>query len=691
MKLYSLLALALLVIYPGRTFAQKYADEIKIKRNELKTGQTDGLQDAWLAVVEADEFFARGTGSYDLAREKYLQAHQYNSENPELNFKIGVCYLYTEDKYMAVQYLRKAYDKKPKISPEIQYLLGKAYHYSLEFDKAIESYFAYRASLGPQEAVKQYDAIDKLITECKNGKALVADRKRVIITNLGDSINSRYDDYFCILTRNDSLMYFTSRRPVNTKSKRNPFDDKYYEDVYSSRQVSGKWSGAKPVGKQINSKSNDAAVGFHPLLNQLFIYRGKDNGGDVMVSEYKKGEWKSPGSWESKFSSDQSESSVFFSLSGDTVYFISANEDLTNGGRDILMAVKDRKGKWMKPVNLSSIVNTKYDEEGVFLTPDGNTLYFSSKGHNTMGGFDVFKTQRQPTGLWSDPENLGYPVNSPDDDLFFILQSNGSSALISSVRDGGLGGKDIYKLIFLGSEKELLLANEDIMVSWSDKAPKNGFFTLPEPVGIDSFYYLKGKVLNKNTNEPVIARLEFVDSTESKVVATVVSSETGDYMAKFLAPKKYDVEIVAKDYLFFLDEVDLSSATTDEPFIVDFQVEKLEVGAKVVLENINFETSKATLTPASYPKLDRIVQFLKDNSTLKVEISGHTDNVGSSKTNLKLSEDRAKAVVNYMVSSGIDATRLESKGYGFSQPVAPNNTPEGRELNRRVEFKITSK
>lgn len=675
----------------GQVFAQKAKDEVKVKRSEFKTDKSEGFLDAWLNIQEADELFAQGIGTYNLARDLYLSAHQYNGENPELNYLIGICYLYTDDKYQAVNYLRKAYEKKPNISPEINYLLGRAYHLVLEFDKATEQYNAFKKSLKPQEVATRGDFIDKLIIECKNGKDIITERKRLIISNLGDSINSAYDDYFSIFASNDSVMYFTSRRPESPKSKRNPYDNKFFENVYFSSVNGGGWSAAKPLSKKVNSKHNDAAVGISGDASELFVYRGEEKGGEIYVSDLKKGEWKSPGKWTSKFSSDQSESSVFFTKSGDTVYFISANKELSLGGKDILMSVKNIKGNWTKPTNLSSLINTKYDEEGIFLTPDGRTLYFSSRGHNTMGGFDVFKSEMRQDGTWSDPVNMGYPVNTPDDELFFCLSANGKAAYLSTIREGGVGAKDIYKLVFLGSEKELLLANEDILIAGLPDDKKTGFFSLPESLPIDSFYYLKGKVLNKANNEPVAAKIEFVDTQESKVIATAISNESGEYQAKFEQAKTYGVEVVARDYLFFLDAVDMSAATTDEPFIRDFLLEKVEVGTKVVLENIYFETNKATLTAASYPQLNQVVTFLQNNETIKLEISGHTDNVGSLKANLKLSEDRAKAVVDYLSGNGVDRSRLEAKGYAFNQPIAPNDTPEGREKNRRVEFKVISK
>ncbi len=669
----------------------KNHSDIKIIKKEFKTENEEGFDEAWNNIKEANILFREGIGTYPQARDYYLQAHQYNSENAELNYLIGVCYLYSDDKYETIKYLRKAYDKKPKISPEIHYLLGRAYHLVLEFNKAIEEYNAFLNALPDDEKASRGASINKLVEECTNGKSIIENRKRVIITNMGDSINSSYDDYFSIFSNHDSTLFFTSRRYIDKHSKRNPYDNKYYENVFMSHFIDGKWSTAQPLSKKINGSGNEAIVGVSNNDSTIYIYKGKVNGGGIYVSTMKNGDWKSPEKMPSKLTSKQVETSVFLSSTGDTMYYISANEDLTLGGRDILRSIKNEKGNWEKPQNLSSILNSPYNEEGIFITADGKDIYFSSKGHNTMGGYDIFRSSFQPDGTWSDPENMGYPINTPDDDLFFSLSPDGKYGYYSAIREGGLGAKDIYKVTFLGSEKELLLESEDILIAGILDSLKTGFFSTPKYIEVDSFFYITGKVLDKKTNEPVMAKLEFIDVSESKIIATGMTGDSGVYKVKFDAPKNYGVEIMAKDYLFFLDAVDMTKASADKPYVKDFYLEKIEVGTKVVLQNIYFETNKAILTAASYPQLNRVIDFMKNNESIRLEISGHTDNIGSLKVNTKLSQDRAKAVVDYIVASGIDKSRLESKGYAFSQPIAPNNTRQGRERNRRVEFKVISK
>lgn len=668
--------------------------DLKIKKSEFKTEKEEGFDEAWSNIKTGNKYFKDGIGTYHLARENYLKAYQYNSSNPVLNFYIGICYLYTDNKYEALTYMRKAYDKTPNLHPEIDYYLGRAYHLVLEFDKAVEHYLKYREKAVALGNVAGAINVDKKIAECKNGKELIEEPRRVILTNLGDSINSIYDDYLPVLTGNDSMMYFTSRRPYEKRDKRNPYDNKFYEDVYlSEMNDDGTWLGAQALSNKVNKKGNNALLGVSPDGKSLYIYDGDVKGGDIYRSDFnpKKNTWKKPRPISRKLRSDNAEGSIFIVPSGDTMYFISADEEMTEGGKDIFFTVRNEKGKWTDPQNLGSLVNSAYDEEGIFLTEDGKEMYFGSKGHNSMGGFDIFYTYKKDDQTWADPMNMGYPLNTPDDEIFFSISGNGRHAYYSTIREGGMGEKDIYKITFLGAEKELLLSMEDIMIAAIPDTVKKGFFTPPEEIAIDSFYYLTGKVLDKDTREPLMGKLEFIDLDGSAVIATVISVDSGTYTVKFKEPKQYGVEIMVKDYLFFLDVIDMTAASTDSATYKDFELEKLKVGATVILKNIYFETGKAVLKEESFGQLDQMIEFLENNETLRLEIQGHTDNTGSLKLNQRLSNDRAKAVVDYLVDHGIEQSRLEWKGYAFSFPIAPNSTAEGRAKNRRVELKIISK
>ena len=678
----------LLVLIPVISYSQQ---NIKVVKTEFKTENETGLNEAWKSIKAGDKLFKAGPGTYREARQNYLFAYKYNSENPELNYKIGICYLYSDDKYESINYLRKAYIAKNQISNDIHYVLARAYHLTLEFDRAIEEYNKHLSILSPKLLPQQSPGIKRMIQECENGKTLVANPLRVIISNLGENINSEADDYHSIFASGDSLMYFTSRRMHDEKAKRSGYDNKYFESIYMSTKKGTEWTKARNLDKKVNKKNhNNAALNVSGFGSRLYIYRGLKYAGNIYESKLKKGMWTPPKPLTSKFNTKFRETSLSISPDQNTFYFVSTNPKLSIGGRDIFVVTKNPQGKFNKPVNIGTKINTPYDEECVSISPDGNTLYFSSRGHNSIGGYDVFRSDKNDLGEWSPPVNIGYPINTPDDDVFYSVSPVGKYAYYSANRMGTLGGRDIFRILYLGAEKEFIMTTEDVLIAGILDTTRQGFLSAPGIITIDTTYILTGKVLDAVNGEGVMAQLEFIDVDQSKVVATTLSNDTGSYTTRLPEGKAYGVEINAKGYLFFLDMVDITGEEPEEPIRRDFNLEKVEVGTKVVLENIFFETNKATLKPESYPQLEQVLKFMNSNPSVRMEISGHTDNVGSLKLNTNLSKARAESVVKYLVERGIDPSRLDYKGYAFSQPVAPNDTPEGRAKNRRVEFKILS-
>jgi outer membrane protein OmpA-like peptidoglycan-associated protein len=244
-------------------------------------------------------------------------------------------------------------------------------------------------------------------------------------------------------------------------------------------------------------------------------------------------------------------------------------------------------------------------------------------------------------------------------------------------------------VIFLGSEKEPVIAQEPNLVAGLNRELPGIFFTPPTPVEIDHSIIMQGHVLDDVDESPVVAKLELIDLDKNTVISTAMSSADGSYKLKLPENKPYGIEIAATDYLLFLDMIDVSGES--ELIVKDFELKKVEVGLKIVLEKIYFETGKANLKPTSHEQLGQIKKILEANPAIRIEISGHTDNVGSLRTNTRLSTDRAKAVADYLIDLGIDKSRIEYKGYAYSQPIAPNDTREGRQQNRRVEFKILGK
>lgn len=668
-------------------------ENIKIKKRDFQIEIKEvGFKDAWKNIKEGEKLFSAGLGTFADALQYYLKAYKYNSDCAQLNYKIGVCYLATDKFYHATEYLEKAYLKDNNVTDDIHFMLARAYHLNLDFDNAIENYKAYYSSFSLKELEKFEVGVDNYIKQCKYGQELVNSPVRVIINNLGDRVNSEYDDYNPVLHPNQDLLYFTSRRKTDKKDKRLDVDNKFYENVFVSEQAGDLWKKANLLDNKLDSKGNESVLFISPDGNRIYLYNGKENGGDILVSELKKGNWKSPKSITGRISSKAKETTIAFSPNGREMFFVS-NQDGTIGGMDLFYSKLNDKDKWSEPTNMGPAINTIYDEEGVYWHPKEDKVYFSSQGHNSMGGFDVFVIERNNEGFWSNPVNLGYPINTPNDDIFFKMDENNKQAYYSSIRDNGFGGKDLYKVIFLGEEKELKLKTEDILLAWNHKPIVDLFYHAPFELKVDTALFMVGLVTDSKTAEPIkMAKIEVIDLELSQVIATALADTSGIYRIKIPKKKDYGVELTAKDYLFFVEIANLSQKqVVDSKIQANFQLDRIDVGAKMVLNNIFFETNKANLKTESAAELQRVAGLLIDNPTIRLEISGHTDNVGSYKSNQKLSEARAKSVVNYLVTQGVGSSRLEYKGYSFNQPIAENNTPEGRAQNRRVEFKVLSK
>lgn len=594
--------------------------------------------------------------------ELYLKAYDFNPDNSDLNFKIGYCFYNTTQKYDCLQYFEKAYSLNQKVDKKIDYYLGRGYHLNYQFDKAIDFYNKYAAGLKDEEEILE---INKYITECRNGKEILKDTTDVEIINVGDNINTEYRDYGPMITADGSKMYFTSRRKGTTGGKIAP-DGMYFEDIYESTKTENGWTKARSVGTPLNSRLHDAVVGLSPDGQSLFVYVDQ-NGGDLYVSTLRGSRWSKPESISENINHKSHESSACISYDNKTLFYISDDPSISIGGRDIFYSTMDNNGNWSPPTNIGPMVNTKYDEVDLFLHPDGRTVYFSSKGHNTMGGYDIFKTTKDKDGNWSTPINMGYPINTPLDDAFFVTTASGKTAYFASVRPEGKGLHDIYELRFPVDEETTPV---------EDKV----YLTL-----------VKGTVTDKVTEFPLEANIEIIDNTLDEVVATFkTNSQTGGYIINLPSGKNYGLNVNKDGYLFHSENFNLADTSAYQEITIDIELQRIEVGTTIVLKNIFFDYDKATLRPESYAELNRVVQILDKQPKLKIEISGHTDNKGAYDYNKKLSRDRAKTVVDYLIEKGISADRLSYEGYAFDKPIAPNDTDEGRQMNRRVEFKVLS-
>lgn len=674
----------LLVSFVNASFAQnvefdkksfpKNKEELKNALNELKAG---------------DELYEEGEGDFFSALPFYLKAQIFNPNNALLNYKIGKCYLNTVDKTKAIIYFENAVKLNPKIAPDLHFALGKAYHLNVQFDQAIAEYKTHKESLLPKDLAKNAREIEKKIAEATAGKELVKSPIRVFVDNLGNATNTSYPEYSPIINADESMMIFTSRRNNTTGGKKTLDDFQYFEDIFISYNIGEVWNTPINPGKPMNTETHDASVGLSPDGQTLLIYKS-ENGGDIYQCNQEGSSWSKPDRLPKEVNTDFHESAASYAPDGRTLYFVS-NREGGFGGSDIYMTKKNAKNKWTAAVNLGATINTEYDEEGVFMHPDGKTLYFSSKGHKTMGGYDIFKSVYE-NGKWSEPDNIGYPVNTPDDDVFFSISANGLHGYYSSAASGGYGGQDIYMVTILGPEKPVINNNEDNLLA-SLAAPVSE--TVIEPVveiKSNQLTLLKGVVVDDKTSDPLKATIELTNNLAGEVIASFESnSATGKYLVSLPSGVNYGIAVKAENYLFHSENFDIPASSGYQEIEKEIRMKKIEIGSKIVLNNIFFDFNKSTLRAESKSELDRLTKLLTDIPTLKIEISGHTDNIGSAAYNKTLSESRAKAVVDYLVKNGIDAGRLTYKGYGFDQPIATNDTEAGRQLNRRTEFKVMSK
>ena len=432
-----------------------FAQNIEFTKDAFPT-QKDELKKAKENIELGNGFYELGDNFLIQAIDPYLSANTFNPNNAELNFKLGRCYLNSNFKQKALSYLEKAKKLDKSVDADIDFYLGQAFHLGNEWDKALSHYTDFLKKMTSDTDPILVRKADKFIKECKNGKDLSSRPVRVKIENLGKQVNTEFHEYKPYITADESMLFFTSRRPSSTSKEKDPVFNDYYEDIYySTKQADGQWSQAKNIGEPINTADHDAISGLSIDGSKLIIYLGNKNNGDLFESQLSGDKWGKPQDFGKNINTDKfHESSASYSLDGKAVYFIS-DKPGGNGDRDIYVSYRDEKGKWSKAENLGAVVNTEFGEEGVFMHPDGKTLYFSSQGHNSIGGYDIFKSiLDEKTKKWSMPENIGYPVNTTDDDVFYVVSANGKHGYYTSVNSNGFGGRDLYMISFIGEEKK---------------------------------------------------------------------------------------------------------------------------------------------------------------------------------------------------------------------------------------------
>jgi len=468
--------------------------------------------------------------------------------------------------------------------------------------------------------------------------------------NLGDNINTKDLEYFPSLTIDGTKMIFTRRITSD-------------EDFYESNFIDGKWAKAEPLGGKVNTNLNEGAQNISQD-GQLLIFTGCNypegvGNCDLYFSVRTNNGWSEPQNLGPVINTDFWESSPALSPDKRDLYFASSRAG-GFGGRDIWVTHRLLSGKWSRPENLGEAVNTSGDEGCPFMHADNETLYFNSNGHPGYGMTDLFFSKKVNDSSWMVAENLGYPINTVDDQGSLIVAADGKTAYYASDGGDSKGGLDIYS------------------------------FQLREDVRPLRTLWVKGKVFDKKTSAGLPSAVELTDLKTGNRISKIQTDEDGNYLVTLPVGKDYAFNVNRKGYLFYSDNFSLSKNNIDSVFRVDIPLQPIEKGATIVLKNIFFETGKFDLKNESKSELDKLVALLNDNPNLKIELEGHTDNVGQEKDNLLLSTNRAKAVVGYLLSKSINPQRLTYKGFGSIKPIADNTTEQGKALNRRTELSITS-
>lgn len=495
------------------------------KDNE-KENFTLNMAQAWFRFNEED---------YNGALRIYRELFQDYPDNAQLNLRMGQCFVEQNKMDTALSYLNVAIQNDSTIKNEANFLIGKAYQYIGDLDRAIDYFYKYKSKLSPKQ--NERDFVNVLLQQCLTAKELMGNPVNVKITNLGTSINTKYVDACPSITADGKTLIFTSRRPENTGGKIDLYSEDYYDDIYIStyNEASKEWPLAKNIGAPINTNAHDANMSISPDGNTIFIYKNVENvtkSGDVYYSNRKPtGEWSEPKALEGKYvNSTYFESSACITPDGNTIFFVSEREKEGFGHGDIYMVKKENR-EWGKPINLGSPINTVYDEIGVYIHPDGKTLFFSSNGHKTMGGYDIFMSLLGEDGKWSEPINLGYPLNSTRDEIHFVLGTDRRTAYISSNRDDSFGKYDIY-----GVDMSFYFrSNKDI--------PANIASAISGP----PLSILKGKVSDAETNQPLKANIIIKNAADDKTHITE-SDDNGEYFITLPADVKYEIIVKTKGY-----------------------------------------------------------------------------------------------------------------------------------------------
>lgn len=611
------------------------------------------------------------------------EALEIDTEYVDAHWRLGKIYFNQRRMKDARKYFEAVISICPYYDIYAYYYLGRISYGREEWSTAIDHLKIFLEDVDKIKSDRDYNHATDMLEQAEFFKGIYSStvpfEPRVV-----NKISTSADEYLSIITADNELSFFT--RKVKKEGRRGAIDYGIeYEEYFmmAKRGADGKFGTGKQLPEPFNTFDNEGGATLTIQNDELFytvcqfVRIGKWDyyNCDIYTSRFEYGYWTDIEKLDTNgINRDDSwESQPTITSDGNTLYFAS-DRDGGYGGTDIYMITRDENGVWGKPVNLGKRVNTAGNEKSPFIHTDSQTLYFSSsdrvgendsiyKGHRGLGGFDIFYI-RLDKG-WKEPKNIGYPINSEHDDISFFVSTDGKTGYFASNKLDGVGGWDLYE------------------------------FDLYEEARPQEVLFIKGTINEEErpewSDEPIPAKVELKNIETNEVLDIEVDSITGSYVAATLFKNDFVITVKQEDYTYQSRYIDKDSSEFHKPVEINFEMEKVKVGSSYRLHDIYFAYNSDELSEKSLFILDEFIIFLNENPNVKIDIHGHTDNIGNDAFNLDLSERRARSVYNYLVEQGIDPSRLSSKGYGESKPVASNNTSEGRAKNRRTEFVITDK
>lgn len=579
----------------------------------------------------------------------------------------------------------EAYENVIRICPAYNdyyayfYLAGN-YMAATNYKKAYEMYEAFLNSESDKIEEKHFEEAKKQSTWAKFYADIYGNEVAFSPTKLQKISTDKWDEYIPILTLDNDFMYFTRRMESQQISGYSREDNRVERFVEAKRISDNVYDVGQILPSPFNLQPNEGGATLTIDNKTLFYTRCKTIPGgyfncDIVEMQKQDGQWIDIGPLGEEINlPDSWESMPSVSADGNTLYFVSNRIKNSFGGHDIFMARKGTDGKWMKAVNMGPSINTPGNEKSPFIHTDSQTLYFSSSserdeatgqtlpGHMGLGGFDIFYTRLDEKNSWIQPKNIGYPINTEGNDLSFFVSTDGRYGFFASNRLNDNKNWDIYS------------------------------FELYQEARPQKVLFLKGTLKDEETNEVVQdGKIEIKNMKTKEVKEIPVDAKTGEYAFALTFKTDYVLTVKKRDYVYVSKYISHNNPQLAQPTKIDFNLQRIELGKPFKLEDIFYNTDSDALTQESIDVLETFFEFLMENLNVKVEIQGHTDNVGPDNYNKELSERRAKSVYDFLIAKGISSARLVYKGYGESQPVADNSIEDGRQKNRRTVFVITSK